>query len=389
MSDPTVRILYVLNSADIYGASRCLVRLCGSLDRSHFTPVVLLPESGPLLPMLKKAGIEQIVQAPVSVITRDIFKSWRLLPFLLGVPIAAWKLRTIIRKQRIDIVHTNVGVILSSALGARWAGVPHVWHIRDWYGEFRGLWKWYRRFILALSNVVICVSTPIAAQFLGSSKVVVVHDGFPLEEFTGDQVHLRSEFRRKYQIDPDGLVVGCVGRIKFVRKGQEFLVRAAALLREQSVTFTALIVGTPSPGSEDHLPRLQALARELGVFDQIVFTGELPDPRPAFAALDIFALTSAQPEPFGGVVMEAMCMGKPVIATAIGGSLDQVVDGETGFLVPPANPEALAQKILTLLKDPDSRRRMAAAARDRVQTHFSLKHMVEKIETIYDNVLEP
>ena len=387
MSRPPIRILYILNSADIYGASRCLARICAALDRARFTPVVALSEDGPLVALLKKAGVEEIVHAKMGVITRRVFKSWRLPPFLLSIPIGALQLRFIIRKHRIDIVHTNVGVIPSAPLGAWLARVPHVWHIRDWYGEFRGLWKWYRRFILVFSDAVVCVSHAVANQFPQNPKVIVVHDGFPLEEFAVDQARLRAEFRKKFEIDPDRFVAGCIGRIKFVRKGQEHLVRAVAILRAQNVDLTALIVGAPSSGNEDHLQRLRALANELGVADRVIFAGELPDPLPAFAALDVFVLTSAQPEPFGGVVMEAMCMSKPVIATALGGSLDQVVEGETGFLIPPADPDALAEKILILLKDQTLRTRMGAAARRRIETHFTLSQMIKKIEALYLELL--
>lgn len=387
MSNRTIRILYVLNSADIYGASRCLVRLCANLDKTRFTPVVLLPESGPLIEMLRAAGVTEIIQAPVSIITRAAFKSWRLIPLLLGVPINAWKLRALVRKRRIDLVHTNVGIIISSALGARLAGVPHVWHIRDWYGEFRSLWTWYRRFILALSDAVVCVSRAIADQFGAASNVLVVHDGFTTEEFGLEQESARREFRQRYQIKPDAFVVGCVGRIKFGRKGQEFLVAATDILRKRSIMITALIVGAPSPGSESHLPRLEALVRGLGVAGQTIFTGELPDPRPAYAAIDVLALTSAQPEPFGGVVMEAMCMGKPVVATALGGSLDQVVEGETGLLVPPGDAEALATKITLLNQNPQLRKAMGIAAKKRIETQFSLHQMVAKIEEIYNRLL--
>ena len=180
MSHPTVRILYVLNSADIYGASRSLLRVCEALDRDRFEPMALVPQTGPLIPMLEKAGVK-VIHSPVSVVTRRVFKSWRLLPFLFNIPLTAWQLRRIVRKHGINVVHTNVGTILSTGLGARLAGVPHVWHIRDWYGEFGGLWKWYRRYILSCSDVVVCVSHPIAAQFSSAPNVVVEHDGFPLE----------------------------------------------------------------------------------------------------------------------------------------------------------------------------------------------------------------
>jgi glycosyltransferase involved in cell wall biosynthesis len=217
-------------------------------------------------------------------------------------------------------------------------------------------------------------------------QLAVVHDGFPLQEFEVDHTRLRAEFRQKYDIAQSKLVIGCVGRIKFVRKGQEFLIRAAAMLRDRNMDFTVVIAGTPSPGSEDHLPRLRTLVEKLDLEKRVIFTGELADTRPAYAAFDIVVLPSAQAEPFGGVVMEAMCMAKPVIATAVGGSLDQVVDGETGYLVPPADPEALAKKILILLEDSDLRRRMGEAGLERIRRNFELRQMVEKLEAIYFKV---
>jgi glycosyltransferase involved in cell wall biosynthesis len=384
MSGP-LRILYVNNSADTYGASRCLARICERIDRTRFEPIVVLPTTGPLVPLLEAAQAKVLIQPGLSVITRGVFKSWRLIPFLFKIPIAARQLRDIIRRHQVDLVHTNVGTILSSALGARLANVPHVWHIRDWYGEFRSLWSWHRKYIVGCSQKIVCVSRAIAEQFSDTRRVTVVHDGFPVEQFEVGPRNVQ-EFRQKYNIDQERVVVACIGRIKFVRKGQEFLVRAAAILRDQGVELTVLIVGAPSPGSEDHLPRLKVLIDELKLRDRVIFTGELADAGPAYSICDIVVLPSAQPEPFGGVVIEAMCAGKPVVATAVGGSLDQIVDGETGFLVPPADPEALAGKILMLIKAPELRKRMGEAGMQRARSHFNVRQMVEKLEAIYSEV---
>lgn len=181
--------------------------------------------------------------------------------------------------------------------------------------------------------------------------------------------------------------MGCVGRIKLIRKGQEFLIRATALLKQRGLPIKALIVGVPFPGNESHLEQIQRMAVELGIEEDVIFTGELPDTRGAYAAMDLLALTSAQPEPFGNVVMEAMGMGVPVIATNIGGSLDQVVDGITGFLIPPANPEALAEAIEKLIKNAELRRQMGAAGAERLRRNFSLEEMVLKIERVLTETL--
>ena len=130
---------------------------------------------------------------------------------------------------------------------------------------------------------------------------------------------------------------------------------------------------------------MKQLAQELGV--QAIFTGELPDARSAYAAMDVFALPSAQPEPFGGVVMEAMALGLPVIGTGIGGTTEQVADGETGFLVPPANPEAIAAAIAKLASDCEQRRQMGARGRRRVAEKFNIEAMTNRIVAVYKDIL--
>jgi glycosyltransferase involved in cell wall biosynthesis len=274
------------------------------------------------------------------------------------------------------------------ALAAKLAAIPHVWHVRDSFLEFRSLWGLYRRYITSLSHQVITVSRPIAAQFTGASNVVVVHNGMPLQEFAAETTTLRDEFRAKYNLGAS-LVVGCVGRIKFVRKGQEILVQSIALLKERGIHAKFLIVGAPSIGNEDHLTRLRQLIQDLRVADDVIFTGELEDVKPAYGAMDVFVLPSAQPEPFGGVVLEAMAMRRPVIATAIGGSLDQVEDGKTGFLIPPGNSQALADRLATLLLDADLRREMGEAGYDRLAACFSIPQMVARIENVYRTALNP
>jgi glycosyltransferase involved in cell wall biosynthesis len=103
--------------------------------------------------------------------------------------------------------------------------------------------------------------------------------------------------------------------------------------------------------------------------------------------MDIFVLPSAQPEPFGGVVLEAMAFGLPVIATAIGGSSEQVVPEETGFLIPPADPQSLSAKLRKLCEDRDLRIRLGRAGRQRIATQLSLDHTVNSISEAYMEVL--
>jgi glycosyltransferase involved in cell wall biosynthesis len=380
------RVLHVHNNADIYGSGRSLLRLIKSLDRRRFEPLVVLPEAGPLKQMIEAQGVGVVLHPGLSVITRSAFRSWRLLPLILRYPLSVLFLRRLIRRRRIELVHTNTGVIFSPAPAAWLAGVPHVWHVREWFQEFWALWPLYSRYIQCLSSRVVAVSGAIAGQFSRRDNVALVHNGFDLEEFQVPKAMLRIEVRRRYALD-DKFVVGCVGRIKLVRKGQEVIVQAAALLKQRGRHVKVLIVGAPSPGNEEHLVRLRQMVVALGVEDTVLFVGELADPRPAYAAMDVAAMTSAQPEPFAGVVMEAMSMGLPVIASRVGGSLDQVLDGVTGIFVPPGDPMALANAMERLMDDPELRTRMGVAAVDRIRNDFSLVEMTKNIERLFDEAI--
>ena len=378
-----MRVLYIHNSADIYGASRSLVRLLRALDRTRFEPLVMLPAEGPLAAQLRALPVKVIIFPALSVIDRAVFKSWRLPFFLLNIPRSVLGIRAILKRERINLVHTNTGVILSPGPAARLAGVPHVWHIRDWFQEFAGFWRFYEKWMRAFSTRIVAVSGPIAGQFTDRSKICVIHNGFDAEAFAPGDAGAPAAFREKYRLGA-GAVVGCVGRIKLQRKGQEVLLRAAGLLKQRGVRAKWLVVGAPFPGNESHLEALHEIAREHDIIEDVIFTGELPDPRPAYAAMSIFVLPSAQPEPFGGVVMEAMCMGLPVIATNIGGSTEQVADGESGWLVPPGDPAALADKLEMLLRDETMRKTFGEAGRRRIAERFTLNDMVEKIVHVYD-----
>jgi glycosyltransferase involved in cell wall biosynthesis len=391
MSEPQTatsprRILHVHNSADIYGASRMLLRWIKGMDRKRFEPLVVLPEEGPLKKLIESENVEVIMHRRLSVITRPMFHSWRIILFLFNYPVSVFFLWRLIRHRRVDLVYTNTGVMISPALAAWLAGVPHIWHIREWFQEFQQIWgafSWYIRFF---SWKIIAISNAVAVQFEPRDKVVIIHDAFSLAEENMPANNLRENFRARYALGED-FVVGCVGRIKFVRKGQEILVETTALLKQRGRLIKALIVGAPFPANEEHLTRLKEMVKELGVENQVVFTGELVDPRPAYRAMDVLAMTSIQTEPFGGVVSEAMSLGLPVIATNIGGSLDQVVEGVSGLLVAPGDPTALADGIEKLMDNPGLRRQMGAAGAERVRRNFSPEAMARKIEQVFSEAL--
>ncbi|HEY3310229.1 MAG TPA: glycosyltransferase [Anaerolineales bacterium] len=385
------RILFVHNGSDLYGASRSLLRLSSRLVRDGIKVLVVLPTSGPLQDELRVNMVEVVILPDLAVIERGKIKSLPGLVKLFANLISSTvRLCKLIVKNKPQLVHTNTAIILSSGLAAKLCGIPHIWHVRESFGEYGALWKYYQRIMGWFSNRIVCVSGEIADQFttdLLQECVRVIHNGIPAEEFAPVDIQRIQTFKKRYAVEKARALVGVVGRIKYLRKGQEFFVEAASKLRNQYPDVRFLCIGSPFPGNESHLKNLQKLIHELRLDDYVICTGDVEDIKAAIAAMDILVLSSAQPEPFGGVVIEGMALSRPIVATRIGGTIEQVIDGVTGYLVEPGNADELGNAIQKLLEDPDNRRDFGKNGRDRFIEHFEFEQFYQKILDQYEQVI--
>lgn len=387
-----LKILFVHSGADLYGASRSLLRLSSRLVRDGNILKVVLPYDGPLRQELYKNNVDVLIHRDLPVVTRQRFLRWTgLVSLIASLPVSIIRLTRLVGAFKPDIVHTNTALILSPGIVARYMNVPHVWHVRESLTEFSKFWRWYKWFMHRFSDVIICVSTPIAEQFNDhnlNDKAIILHNGFPQDEFSPVDQERVTKFLQKFQLDGHTLV-GVVGRIKFARKGQEVFVQAAALLRARFPQVKFLLIGSPFPGNDEHLDNLKNLVRELELDDQVVYTGDVEDIKAAYAALDISVLPSAMPEPFSGVVIESMAFAKPVVGTRIGGTIEQIEDGVTGFLVEPNDPVALAEALERLLADGTLRRTMGENGRQRFLSRFEFESYYDRMLFLYSNLLTP
>lgn len=386
-----MKILSVNNTADRYGASRCMERVFGGLAEAGHEVHAVMPEEGPLVALLQARGIHVHLHPGLTIVDRNQLKTFTgLVRFLASIPSSVFFLVRLIQREHIDIVHTNTVVLPSPSLAAFLTRRPHVWHIREILQEFGPLWRPYQRWIWHLSSAIVAISFCVRDQFDPKlqGKAQVIYDG--LDDSTGKPNPVRARtFKESF---PAGAaLIGVVGRIKWHRKGQEVLVRAASLLRKRYPEAHYAIVGTPSLGNEDHEVRLRALIAQHGLEDVVRLVGEIEDTTSLFAALDIAVAPSVQPEPFGCVVIEAMAAGTPVVGSRAGGIAEQIVHGETGLLFTPGDPEDLARELAKLLSDTELRRHMAAAGERRVRSRFQLAKttadMLELFERLQPNTL--
>lgn len=378
-----MNILFVHNVGDLYGASRSLLRLSGALAKDGHRVHVILPEPGPLAEALQERGAEVVMQPGLTMITRQNSRTLSgLLRLALGLVPSVMAICSVIRRANVQLVHTNTALILSPGLAALLSRRPHIWHIREFFTDYPRLWPYHQVLMKALSARVIAVSEAVAQQFRSPSGISVIPNGFPREEFDSVPPEHGDIFRKRFGFQQE-VLVAVVGRIKWRRKGQEVLVAAASLIRDQFPNVRFVLIGSPFPGNEEHLVRLQDLIRELNLADRVTITGDIADIKGAYRGIDISVLTSVDPEPFGGVVIEAMAMGKPVIGTRIGGTTEQIADGVTGLLVAPGDAEQLADALRKLIAAPDLREAMGRCGRSRFLERFEFAPFYARITELY------
>jgi len=226
----------------------------------------------------------------------------------------------------------------------------------------------------------------LAAQPALADKTLVVHDGLDPAPFMQVAPAVVAEQRRAWGLGPQDVLIGMVGRISSW-KGQDLLVRAAAPLLTQHAHVHLALVGGNVPGEEWREEELRRTVRELGIAERVHLEGFRTDIPLVMASLDIFCLPSTRPDPFPGVVLEAMAAGLPVVATAHGGPLEQVVEGETGLLVSPTDAAEMGAALERLVQNLELRSALGQAGRARLLRYYTTDQYVNNVEKVYRDLL--
>ena len=382
------KILYLHAGAELYGADYVLLELIKRLDRSKYEPIVLLPFSGPLRAELQAAGADVRI-VDFAVLRRKNFN-------LRGVVAYTWRFFTstlqllrLIRRERIALVHTNTIVVWGGAVAAKFSGKPHVWQTMEIIVSPKFLWKVSSLLVGMLSDKVATISNAVRDHLISGyagniNKAITVYHGVDSNIYNPaiDPEPVRNELGLTNRTP----VVGMVARIK-PWKGQESFLRAATQVLQEIPDVCFCVVGDVFAGEDHYREQMLTWIDELGIRDQVIVTGFRTDLPDVMATFDVFVLPSVLPEPNATVLLAAMGMGKPVVATAVGGTLETVVDGETGILVVPERSDLMAEAILELLRNPEKRRKYGLAGRARQEAIFSISAYASKIQDFYREIL--
>ncbi|MGQ9630797.1 MAG: glycosyltransferase family 4 protein [bacterium] len=382
------RILYFNHYSDIVGGGEVsLVNLIGGLNRSSYEPIVVTPYRGTLAEAVESAGASF---APFGTTERIISASAENPPrgplelASVGLDLASLtlRLRRLIKEEEIDLAHLNgfKSCILAGA-AAKLAGIPVVYH--DRIAARHGPLDSYAA---RLADRIIAISRKVAGKYGIKSmrKVKIIPNGVDLSRFNYNIID--NTLRAEMGVSPGETVVGTVGQL-IPWKGQRYFIEAATIIKDKYPNTKFLVVGDLHPRAEESYKReLKELSEGLGLENDVIFAGFRKDVERVLSIMDVFVLPSVE-EPFGRVVIEAMAMAKPVVATDDGGAAEIVLHGETGFLVPSRDPKALAEATLKILEDRPAAQRMGALGRRRVEENFSIERNVRETEAVYEELL--
>jgi glycosyltransferase involved in cell wall biosynthesis len=318
-----------------------------------------------------------------SAIARDVLRGVPALKSLLGLVAYA-------RKHHIDIVHGTekprdafYGLLVARLAGARAVTHLHV-KIENWISP---LVRWAMRQDDGLLAVSAFVARSAVNMGYSSEKLYYVLNA--LDASRWDPGLDGSAIRAEFKIPADMPALAIISRL-FPWKGHTELLKAIARAKPGMPEFRLFVVGQDdaraTPGGGSYLAQLKQLASELGLNQQVIFTGFRRDVAEILASADVFVMPTFE-EPCAVAFIEAMAMGKPVIALDSGGTPELVPNDKAGLLSPPNDIDALAENIKRMISDPELRRQMGDYGRRRVVEYLTPQRMAQEVEGVYMAIL--
>lgn len=371
-----IRILYLHNPYFMGGGEMSFLNLLAALDRSRFEPYFL---SAPFKPFLDELAS---LEVPFDTCEFPPLRPNRL--GAVGRSIRA--IREAAEGWDVHLLHGNAPrANLLAGLAARGRSLKVVYHTRNLLleGDYIDLDYWSSR----LADAIICNSRTTESRFRHRwpfrPRTFVIFNGVDLETFRPGLD--KSSCRESVGLPEGSLVVGTVGRLH-PTKGQDTFIRAAHRVVQHREDVHFVIAGEDISAGRTWEAHLKALAQSLGLAERVHFTGFRRDVPRVMGAMDCFVLASdVDPIPRG--TQEAMACGLPVVATLSGGNVELIEEGETGYLVPVKDADAMARRLMELLADSSLRDKVGLAARKWAETHFSRQVHAQKVTECYEALL--
>ena len=368
---PPATVLHTIQTGGPGGAETLLLNLAAGMNSPRFRSVVFCPDGTWLPEQLRAHGIPfRLAASPHwhdPKVTREMIRMVReehvalIHSHLPGQNFCASLVGTLLRRPVVATYHGQLELEQSAGM----VGAIQLATVRKTASAF----------------VVVSNQMRGALEHAGftPARVVRIYNGVEASRFNG---HGAGSVRGELGLGAEVPLIGMVANVR-PTKGHDNLIRAARLVVDRFPDARFVAAGEHLAGLSD---QLRALVAELRLQKSFFFLGFRDDVPAVLRDLDLFVLPSTS-EGFPFVALEAMAAGKPSVMTRCGGPEEIVNDGVNGFLVPPSDPQALAERICLLLADPERARRLGRAAQDRVRQEFSRDGMIAQYEELYARLL--
>lgn len=379
-----VNLLYIIDGIQSFGgAEQNLLTIISAINRTKY-------------------NIKCCLLQPADVL-EDEFRKLNVPVFILNSPgkwdiIALIRLIRFIHREKINIVHTSlyisntfgrIAAILARpvrSLISNGARVPIIisWEHGEILGEQPARHYIVDRILARFTDCITACSKAskekiIEKENIPASKIRVIYNCVDLAKFNASTT--TATIREQSGIKPDEILIGTVAHLMDEKKGQGYLIKAMPQIIKVYPKARLLLVGE-GPSKSDFIQ----MTKSLGIEDKVIFTGFRRDIPEIMSALDLYVCSSPY-EGFSVSIIEAMSLKKVVVSTNFGGSPEEIIHNQTGYLVPPKDIDALASAVINLLADREKMRRMGMAGFKRVKEEFSTEVIVKKIEALYEELL--
>jgi glycosyltransferase involved in cell wall biosynthesis len=383
------RVLLIEANEDgtVGGSHQALYDLTRHLDRTRYEPVLLFYQDNRFARALRDEGFEVHVIADLRDRERAVQLSGARLRKLRGTVDSVLDRWRFLRDHRIDAVHINNSPLVGNddwLPAARLRGIPILAYAMGdaFWMHHRRIHRWLARRFDRVLPISAYMTRAMIANGVDPAKLTPVHLGVDLDGIRRRVRRSREEVRAELGVGEDQLLLTMVGNVR-EWKGQHILLAALTLLSEPELKrLRVAFAGAVDAQSETYFARLRAIERHRRLEGVVAWLGARSDVPDLFAAADLAVHCSTSPEPFGLVVIEAMALGAPVVATNAGGPAE-VVTAESGWLYDAGEPKELAAILSSVIADPALLRSRSAAALQRA-TDFSVAHTVAKTHEAYE-----
>lgn len=365
-----MKVLLVHPFPDLYGVDRMLLEVLRGFSHRGFDTLVIVPEMGPLLGALEAEGFAFRVEC-FPVLRKALLCRGGVAALVVGFVPKVWRLRRILSDIRPDLVYVNTLTIPHWLVAARTMMIPTLCHVHEADERYSKAMRMLLVSPLLLSKRIVAVSTATERFLSGSfgrvgKKTSVITNGIdftaltPLAEGAGERGRL--------------IVAGRLSS----NKGQDLAIETLELLIRRGLDVELELAGSVFRGYESFERKLRYQAESAGVADRVIFSGFRHDLPRAFAEASV-VLVPSRMDPLPLVPMEAMALGRPIVASRVGGLPEIVEDGISGMLVNPEDPLAMADATEKLLRDPSLRATLGHRAASSVRARFGAERFRREI----------